>query len=404
MVGNFSTNPETFFAYCLIDSAGGRLYRDSVRVDNLPPFDSIPVSFTEWTPDGLGNIYDITVYTALIGDQNPPNDTLKMSTYTFEETTRIPAGWAFSAPAVDGLIETPEWQSAFKVDMSNIYGKYGTAPFPVGSVYAYAMNDSDYLYLAFDCISDNAYQATDNPGIFLDDSHNHQWPAYPDTTEGLNTWQPGIRWASLWFCQGDTGTWRYPRPFPMEVSISSGRMQFEGAIPLGNSVDPAYLDAALGDSAGVFLKYWDEIEGHQGWWPQGSDSIKPLQFGDLILAICPGVLEHAKSQLPMTKSQLLQNCPNPFTHATTITYSLASAVGGLPRAQSSRQRTAVSLRVYDLCGRLVWTLVDGEQEPGFYKVRWDGRSLSGRRAAPGMYFYRIRAGDFESTRKMVLVK
>lgn len=103
-----------------------------------------------------------------------------------------------------------------------------------------------------------------------------------------------------------------------------------------------------------------------------------------------------------TSYALLQNYPNPCYSTTTIPYALPSAVGS--------QRTAVSLRVYDLSGRLVRVLVNEPQEPGYYSVTWDGKDETGRPAAAGIYFYRLSAtepggsGTFASTKRAVLLK
>jgi flagellar hook assembly protein FlgD len=64
----------------------------------------------------------------------------------------------------------------------------------------------------------------------------------------------------------------------------------------------------------------------------------------------------------------------------------------------------VTLRVYDVSGRLVRTLVDGRQPEGVATATWDGRNDGGGRVASGVYFYRLEAGDTRATRRMVLLK
>ncbi|MFH1069713.1 MAG: FlgD immunoglobulin-like domain containing protein [Candidatus Glassbacteria bacterium] len=118
-------------------------------------------------------------------------------------------------------------------------------------------------------------------------------------------------------------------------------------------------------------------------------ALPPEQEEALRLAIYDAV---GKPSLP-AKHQLYQNQPNPFNPGTTIAYDVAQGPA-LP----------VKLRVYDLKGRLVATLVDGVREPGSYKVFWDGTDSAGRKLASGAYFYRITAGDYTRTRKMVLLK
>lgn len=88
---------------------------------------------------------------------------------------------------------------------------------------------------------------------------------------------------------------------------------------------------------------------------------------------------------------LLQNIPNPFNPTTVIAYDVPSA-------------SHVSLRIYDVSGQLVRTLVDEHRPAGHHTVRWDGTTTRGTQAATGVYFYRMTAGSFTSTRKMVLLK
>ena len=93
------------------------------------------------------------------------------------------------------------------------------------------------------------------------------------------------------------------------------------------------------------------------------------------------------------KFQLLQNSPNPFNPSTTISYSVPEG-----------NQKYVSLKVYDLRGRLVLTLVEGMIGAGTYTVYWDGTDGSGRQVASGVYLYRMKAGDLVQTRKMVILK
>jgi len=98
-----------------------------------------------------------------------------------------------------------------------------------------------------------------------------------------------------------------------------------------------------------------------------------------------------KDEIPL-QFALSQNYPNPFNPTTTIEFSLARAV-------------PVELKVYDLLGREVAVLINGNaMNPGRYMMRWDGRNLYGQSVATGVYFYRLVAGDFVQSKKMVLVK
>jgi len=86
------------------------------------------------------------------------------------------------------------------------------------------------------------------------------------------------------------------------------------------------------------------------------------------------------------------NVPNPFNPTTQIHYSVPTSGG------------EVSLRIYDVRGRLIKTLVEGQGIPGERSVTWNGRDERGQAVASGVYFYRLSVNGFDLTRKMVLTK
>ncbi len=96
------------------------------------------------------------------------------------------------------------------------------------------------------------------------------------------------------------------------------------------------------------------------------------------------------SRLPRAFS-LLQNIPNPFNPTTEIGYSIPKT-------------TQVRIEVLNVLGQSVRTLVDEYKAAGDYSVLWDGRDNSQQSVASGIYLYRISAGEFTETRKMVLMK
>ncbi|MFO7971555.1 MAG: FlgD immunoglobulin-like domain containing protein, partial [Desulfobacterales bacterium] len=64
----------------------------------------------------------------------------------------------------------------------------------------------------------------------------------------------------------------------------------------------------------------------------------------------------------------------------------------------------VTLTIFDLTGRKVRTLVDKNQEAGWHNSRWDGETDAGTKVGTGMYFYRLKAGDFTRVKKMIIIK
>jgi len=105
----------------------------------------------------------------------------------------------------------------------------------------------------------------------------------------------------------------------------------------------------------------------------------PFDYANGLITIYPdpttGVAE--KSELPI-RFELFQNYPNPFNPTTTIKYALPAA-------------SKIKLRIFDMFGREVNTLVEGVQEAGYKIVEWNATNRFGQPVASGVYFYRIEA-------------
>ncbi|MEK9135478.1 MAG: T9SS type A sorting domain-containing protein, partial [Bacteroidota bacterium] len=96
--------------------------------------------------------------------------------------------------------------------------------------------------------------------------------------------------------------------------------------------------------------------------------------------------------------RLEQNYPNPFNLTTTITYSLPSLGSNIAEGRAG-VGSPVLLRVFDVLGREIATLVNGVKSPGRYDVVWDASQT-----ASGVYFAVLRAGDKSKTIRMLLMK
>ena len=104
-----------------------------------------------------------------------------------------------------------------------------------------------------------------------------------------------------------------------------------------------------------------------------------------LLVDIPIGLDDEISRIP-SRFSLSQNYPNPFNPSTRISFDLPSD-------------QQVSLRIYDLLGREVTTVLDKHMLAGFHRVEFDGSSM-----ASGVYFYILKAGDFADSKRMVLIK
>ncbi|HQT91363.1 MAG TPA: T9SS type A sorting domain-containing protein, partial [Candidatus Kryptobacter bacterium] len=113
---------------------------------------------------------------------------------------------------------------------------------------------------------------------------------------------------------------------------------------------------------------------HQGFL------LESVGGSDLVTGVIPSNLR-APSRFTLS-----QNYPNPFNPTTVISYDIP-------------KRSLVSLAIYDVLGRRVQTLVNDQRQPGLYQVTFDASKLPS-----GVYFYRLTAGSFVKTRKLVLLK
>jgi hypothetical protein len=103
------------------------------------------------------------------------------------------------------------------------------------------------------------------------------------------------------------------------------------------------------------------------------------------------VLGSLEVQTTPTEFALLQNYPNPFNPETTIKYNLAEGA-------------SVNLRIYNIVGQVVKTLVAERQSAGRYQVRWDGTDDRGSAVSSGIYFYQVAAGKFRDVKRLMLLK
>ena len=99
----------------------------------------------------------------------------------------------------------------------------------------------------------------------------------------------------------------------------------------------------------------------------------------------------AVDESPVLRSVLYQNVPNPFNPTTTIYFDIL-------------EPGHVTLQIFDVTGRLVRTIVDGERQGGSYGEDWDGRDSRGASMASGVYLYRLTTKGFSTTKKIVLLK
>jgi hypothetical protein len=157
----------------------------------------------------------------------------------------------------------------------------------------------------------------------------------------------------------------------------AGRSQGAGAADPGpTNLDTAPQPLGVGTSNKTVYEEFPGFFGHD------------LAYLTLEYAPCGVVTAVDDGGMVPTAAALFQSRPNPFRSATRIAFDLPAP-------------GAVRLRVFDVQGRLVRTLVDAEVPAGRHDVPWDGSDAAGLPAGPGTYFYRLETPTFEETRKTI---
>ena len=136
------------------------------------------------------------------------------------------------------------------------------------------------------------------------------------------------------------------------------------------------------------------------WWQEN------FEFELIEYYVSPNTIdEDGITEIP-ARFHLQQNYPNPFNPTTGIQYAVGSrqtqAVHGSRFIVHGPIPT--TLKIYNILGQKVRTLVDEPKTSGNHVVIWDGKDDKGKEVTSGIYFYQLRAGDFTETKKMLLLK
>jgi len=195
------------------------------------------------------------------------------------------------------------------------------------------------------------------------------------------------RWAVS--IDSSTGIWNLEMAIYHPAINSQGRMGFN----MGGSQGHWSHDIPAGDAYAYYTwqpnvpdnPFEDPVgNADPGWFNlNNSEYYTVLNFVDGPLSVEPQDI----TGTPPTDYSLHQNFPNPFNPTTTIRFDIP-------------QSSVVNLKVYNLLGQVVTTLVDGQNmSQGTYQVQWDAKDL-----ASGIYLYQLEAGDVTVSRKMILLK
>ena len=210
------------------------------------------------------------------------------------------------------------------------------------------------------------------------------WIGEPDSGYSVDNLAPvvpvGLAGEQIYTPEGLQLTWA-PNSEPDLSGYNIYRGTSSGFIPgPGNFVtstpDTLVLDGGWSWEAG----YWYKVAAVD---VHGNESIYAVLGPDAVTGDDP---------MPVPEATFLsQNWPNPFNPITNIGFGI-------------KEPAHVSLRIYNAAGRLVTTLIDESRPAGQYEAIWNGTGDTGGAVASGVYFYRLKAGSFEETKKMILLR
>jgi Peptidase M30. len=195
------------------------------------------------------------------------------------------------------------------------------------------------------------------------------------------------------FSQLSSGSWNEVNMQGANVSITTGtdfHIVVEVAGIIGDTLQFLLDDGIATPTSTRTSSYRNGVNG-LGWYNRADPNYgKPVSHENLLLtasiAVPTAVIEVATQTNVPQQYKLEQNYPNPFNPSTTIKFQMPS-------------KGFVKLKIYDMIGREVATLVDGFQEAGTHDVKFDASNLPS-----GVYFYRITTGTYAATKKLVLIK
>ena len=153
-----------------------------------------------------------------------------------------------------------------------------------------------------------------------------------------------------------------------------------GTTPIGSSTSGLYVDINVPEGTyiynvtGVFTGGWESA------WSEDSNEVIVTGTDNLLIPV---------------RTELTGNYPNPFNPVTTIKFAL-------------NKTSDVSIKIYNIKGAVVRTLVDGEMKAAYHEVIWDSKDNTGKQAGSGLYLYKMvsegNSGRYTSTKKMILLK
>ncbi len=173
------------------------------------------------------------------------------------------------------------------------------------------------------------------------------------------------------------------------LPVSNGNISYDLQYSKSSDFSNAVTVSNLSIS---FIRLENLEDGQQYYWRVKSKNIQGSSpFSNASSFVVNGITGVADNNVIPEKFAVAQNYPNPFNPSTTIKYSIPA-------------NSFVNIKIYDMLGREVKTLIRAQQDAGTYEARWNGDNNSGNKVASGTYIYRVTSGEHTKAMKLMLLK
>lgn len=376
-----------FFAHSKIDSSGIQIYRDSIRIDSIIQGIQTSINFSPWRVGPPGTRYSVIFWHSLSYDQKKTNDTISVSTLS---TPAIRVIILYSDGVqpdtlIAGLRALGDSVSASAV-------RFSTPRLSELAPYDGVICFSNFPFANPSALGDTLASFVDqNRGVvFGTFAFTTGWeirgriasPPYAPFQTGANT----LSWGNLgWYLSSHpimSGVAEWRDYFRSQVRFSSDSIAKwnDGKPLIGTSLNKRVV------GINSYPGNWTVPQRVSGNWIQA-------YHNSLLWALeGPVGISNSKSQILNTNFNLAPVFPNPVREKAMISYSIPV-------------ETNVNLVIYNVLGERVRSLVSNEkQKPGLKNLIWDGRDNTNKRVSSGIYFLNLKAGNFNSMKKFIILR
>ena len=412
---NDDANPE--HVYEMTAPTGGTLvfedvwkgtYQLDAMLEGFDPYQETDIDLLEDTTLDVELVEQLLAVVGLTGEEVAGTDNILLTwfepgtplgfTQDFESGEEWPEGWTETTNSSVGWFLTQDGSSSFW-DIPSGDGYYACANDDMndddGSVDYLITPEQDFsvineMSISFDSYFTGAYSQTAHLEISTDGGAS--WDVVQDIAEA-DAWTTvtvdlsdytGAGYESVWigFHANDNGSWASGWAIDNVILGDGGVMDRE---LIGYKV---YRDDnLLTDPPITETEYLDEevAIGSHTW-----EVVAAYTTGESDPAIWEGTVDFTPNTIPNV-TKLSGNYPNPFNPTTTINFT-------------TKEAGNVNLTIYNIRGQKVKTLVNDNLDAASHSVVWNGKDDNGKAVSSGVYFYKMQAGKYTSTKKMILMK